>query len=411
MNYWSTWEFSRGRRGEGETIDTDAVYSVDNGEQVAALLTEIFDDRLDSISGYDWGAPVLATESTVIWEYEVPHPNAVREALMLGSPPQLWIADVSANRMIAVDVASGRQETHEVPSDLLMSPHSLHRGADGSLWVTPLFNSIVAHLDPKTNEWRTWRLRTPDGKSPGIHDLSFGYEHELLTDAEGRIWFSDIGNNAVGFFDPQSGASEVWPAPPSPGREGRTALYGLIMTRDRGEVWYSQLGNGTFGGFDIEKKQYIGPFQLPDRNAGPRRITISDDDVIYIALYGSGQLAEFDAKTRQMIGVYDLPDTASAPYSATFDPVRGVVWVPTANGDVIYRFDPRTKQIGVLPLPREQAFLRMLDVDERTGVLVTSYANIVDAVQGPRMALIIDPGDGAYPEKFSVEGAAAERNR
>jgi len=65
----------------------------------------------------------------------------------------------------------------------------------------------------------------------------------------------------------------------------------------------------------------------------------------------------------------------------------------------------------VLPLPREQAFLRMLDVDERTGVLVTSYANIVDAVQGPRMALIIDPGDGAYPEKFFVDGAAAERDR
>ena len=31
-----------------------------------------------------------------------------------------------------------------------------------------------------------------------------------------------------------------------------------------------------------------------------------------------------------------------------------------------------------------------------TGNLVTSYANIVEHVHGPRMALIIDPGDGAY---------------
>src|SRR5690606_2547940 len=30
MNYWSAWEFSRGRRGDGEEVDTDAVYSVDN---------------------------------------------------------------------------------------------------------------------------------------------------------------------------------------------------------------------------------------------------------------------------------------------------------------------------------------------------------------------------------------------
>jgi streptogramin lyase len=283
----------------------------------------------------------------------------------------------------------------------------LHRGQDGSLWITPLFNSIVARHDVATGQWRTWRLQTADGKNPGIHDLSFGYEHELLTDDQGRIWFSDIGNNSVGYFDPGDGHSAIWPAPPSPGREGRTALYGLIMTRDRNEVWYSQLGNGTIGGFDIENKEYIGPFQLADRHAGPRRITISDDDVVYAALYGSGQLAEFDTKTRRMLGVYDLPDTGSAPYSATWDPVRRVVWIPTANGDVIYRFDPATKEFGVLPLPREQAFLRMVDIDPRTGVLISSYANIVDIVQGPRMAMIIDPGDGAYPERFSVDGARA----
>jgi len=107
-----------------------------------------------------------------------------------------------------------------------------------------------------------------------------------------------------------------------------------------------------------------------------------------------------------MIGVHDVPDTGSAPYTVTWDPVRKVVWIGTANGDVIYRFDPRTKQFGILPLPRERAFLRMIDVDPRTGVLVTSYANIVDIVQGPRMALIIDPGDDVYPERFGVNGNA-----
>ncbi len=205
---------------------------------------------------------------------------------MLGDPRQLWVADVAANRMISIDVASGAQQDHEVPSGVLMSPHSLHRGPDGSLWVTPLFNSVVAHRDPESGKWRTWTLRTADGKNPGIHDLSFGHSHELLTDRQGRIWFSDIGNNSVGYFDPADGHSKVWPAPPSPGREGRTALYGLSMTKDRNQVWYSQLGNGTFGGFDIGKQQYIGPFQLPDRNAGPRRIAIDDDDVLYLALYG-----------------------------------------------------------------------------------------------------------------------------
>jgi cytochrome c len=407
MNYLSGWEFSRGRRGESEKLNADAVYGVSNGEDTAALLARLFDDRLDRITGFSWGAPSIATPRTAIWEYEVDHPNAVREALLLGNPHSLWVADVAANRMVEVDVASGAQRSHEVPSGVLMSPHSLHRGQDGALWVTPLFNSVVAKRDMKTGQWTTWRLKTSDGKDPGIHDLSFGHQHELLTDARGRIWYSDIGNTAVGYFDPANGAARIWAAPQPRGREGAAALYGLIMTKDRRQVWYSQLGNGVFGGFDIEKQQFIGPFELPDRNAGPRRITISDDDVIYMALYGAGQLAEFDTRTRRMIGVYDLPDTGSAPYSATWDPVRRVVWVLTANGDVIYRFNPRDKSFGVLPMPRAQAFLRMLDIDPATGVLVTSYANIVDIVQGPRMALVIDPGDGAYPQRFSPGTSAA----
>jgi streptogramin lyase len=77
----------------------------------------------------------------------------------------------------------------------------------------------------------------------------------------------------------------------------------------------------------------------------------------------------------------------------TWDPKRKVVWIPTSNANVLYRFDPRDKSFGVLPLPREGAFLRMVVVDDTTGALVTSYANIVENVHGPRMALTIDLGD------------------
>jgi streptogramin lyase len=71
------------------------------------------------------------------------------------------------------------------------------------------------------------------------------------------------------------------------------------------------------------------------------------------------------------------------------------VWVSTSNADAIYRFDPRTRAMGVLPLPRERGFLRMLYVDRHSGSLVSSYANIVEHVRGPRMALLIDLGDAA----------------
>jgi streptogramin lyase len=400
MNYLSRWEF--GRANPAGPPDAERAYSVGPGEEVAAIMAEHFVGAMDELSGYVYGAPLLVTKDTVIREYEVPGTNAIREAMMLGSPAKLWVADVSSNRMYAIDVATGAQEYHDVPFDGVSGPHSLHRAEDGSLWITPFFPSVIARLDPVEVSWRTWPTVTNKGEALGIHDLSFGYKHELLADKNGLIWYSDIGNNAVGYFDPATGDAEIFHAPEIEGRPGGgAALYGLIMSSDRKYIWYSQLGIGSFGSFNTETRKFETRVTLPNVDAGPRRLTISDKDIMYVPLYGSGQLIEYDTRAREQIGIYDLPDTGSAPYAVTWDPVRKVVWIASSNADVIYRFDPETSSFGVIPMPRTEAYLRMIDIDPDSGVLITSYANVVEFVHGPRMALIVDPGDGAYEKTLT----------
>ena len=400
MNYLSGWEF--GRANPAGPPPPDRAYGVGAGEDVAGIMARHFVGPMNELIAYDWGAPLVVTKDTLIREYEVPGTNAVREAMLVGTPPKLWVADVATNRMYAIDIATGEQEYHDVPWDGVYGPHSLHRAKDDSLWITPLFPSVIARLDPNELSWKTWPMQTTKGEVVGIHDLSFGYEHELLTDADGLVWYSDIGNNAVGYFDPETGAGEIFRAPEIDGRPGRGALlYGLIMTADRKHIWYSQLGIGSFGSFNIETRQFETREVLPLVDSGPRRLTISDADIMYVPLFGSGQLIEYDTRARRQLGIYDLPDTGSAPYAVTWDPVREVVWIATANADAIYRFDPADKSFGVLPMPRAGAFLRMIDIDPKSGILVTSYANIIEFVQGPRMALTIDPGDGAYAGRLA----------
>jgi virginiamycin B lyase len=202
-------------------------------------------------------------------------------------------------------------------------------------------------------------------------------------------------NNAVGWLDPASGKSGEFKIPPVTGRLGGEQVYGLAMSPDRTHVWYCQLGIGSFGSFNTETLKFETHVEFASPTAGPRRMSMSDDGVLYLALYGAGQLAAYDTKAGRMVAIYDLPDRASAPYATSWDPVRKVVWIPTSNADAIYRFDPRTRHFGVLPLPRERGFLRMVYVDRHSGDLVTSYANIVEHVRGPRMALLIHLGDGA----------------
>ena len=171
MNYISAWEF--GRNASAHVADAGSVYSVGHGEQVVEYLARRFPGRMNELGGYDWGAPLIVTPRTRIAEYEVPRPNAVREAVVRGSGRErsLYVADVSSNTMFRINVETGAQSTLQIPHAAPFGPHSLHKAADGSLWATPFFPTALSHLDVKTQQWRTWPLQARSGEMSGIHDL------------------------------------------------------------------------------------------------------------------------------------------------------------------------------------------------------------------------------------------------
>ncbi|HEV2704240.1 MAG TPA: carboxypeptidase regulatory-like domain-containing protein [Steroidobacteraceae bacterium] len=399
MNYVSNVEFGRA----GNLVPSgENVYSGGAPGPTAKILTEALRGPMQEVRGYSYGAPLIVTPRTTIREFEVAPPNAVREAVPFKGTDYLYAADVSSNRLFRIDTRTGAVKDYPIPGKEVWGPHTLVPGADG-IWASPFFPGALTRFDPRTEQWKLWRLNQPGGPPVGLHDMSFDANHELATDHHGRVWFSDIVNNAVGWLDPVSGKTGEFKIPPVVGRTGGEQVYGLAMSPDRTHIWYCQLGIASFGSFNTETLKFETHVEFASATAGPRRMSMSDDGVLYLALYGAGQLAAYDTKAGRMIGIFDLPDRASAPYATSWDPIRKVVWIPTSNADVIYQFDPRTRRIGVLPLPRERGFLRMVHVDLGSGALVSSYANIVEQVRGPRMALLIDLGDGA------VKNAEASR--
>jgi virginiamycin B lyase len=322
MNYISNVEFGRA----GNLVPAgDNVYSGGDPAPTAKLLTAALHGPLLEVRGYSYGAPLIVSPRTIIREFAVPAPNAVREAVPFAGTNYLYAADVSANRLVRIDTRSGAVKDYPIPDKDLWGPHTLVPGADG-IWVSPFFPGALMRFDPRSEQWKLWRLNQPGGPPIGLHDISFDADHELVTDHHGRIWFSDIVNNAVGWLDPRSGKTGEFKIPPVAGRTGGEQVYGLAMSPDRTHVWYCQLGISSFGSFNTETLKFETHVEFASPTAGPRRMSMSDDGVLYLALYGAGQLAAYDTKTARMVGIYDLPDRASAPYATTWDPVRKVVW-------------------------------------------------------------------------------------
>jgi len=379
--------------GNSNAADAGDAYFLSAGHaQAANLISKVTDQygpTLEYLDHYDYGAPLAVTPETVILEYEVARPNSIREAVMMGKRPKLYVADSSSRDLIEIDVASGEQRRYEVPLDAPgPGPHSLYRSDDGTLWVSST-SEVVGQFDPDKKTWRgTWPLRA--------HDLALGLGRTgrtFATDYKGRIWKQ---GESIGYLDPRTGEKKDFRIPKAAGRADSQFVYSAVFLSDRKRLWYTMPQVGVFGEFNAETLTFEKQMIMPEHSA-PHRLTITEDDILYVPLMDAGQLAKYDARAGKLLGNYDLPDRAAVPYAATYDPVRKVIWTANSNADSIYRFDIKTETWSVLPLPRQNAFLRMVDVDPETGLLITSYANLPYPVHGPRMALIIDPGDHAYP--------------
>jgi len=380
--------------------------SVDS--QISEILTEYFVGPMDHITSYNYGAPLLSTPRTMIRGYETQAPDAGGEVLLLGTSPRLWVSGGGVGEtIIAIDLEApqpgiypeaGQPGKFEVPmkETVSMAPHTLQRGAVGNLWVTPYLSGFVGLFDPDKEEWiRKWDLKSETGSPIAIDGLSVGYKHEVLADNQGRIWFFDINSNSLGSFLPETGATALFPIPEvaaqKPTRNTRSV--GLVMSSDGKHVWYSQPETGVLVQINTETHEFK-TVPLPGVVSGLSQIAMSDVDALFVPLFETGQLFEYDTRTGAQKS-YDLPDRASAPLAATFDPVRRVVWITTANGGLIYRFDPHTGEFAVLPLPHQRTWLRRIAVDPVSGMLAAFYADAGARMQGPGMALTIDPGDDA----------------
>lgn len=384
------------------------VTSAADEDALVELLATGLPGRLDKLPRYEFGAPFAVTSRTVIREYQIAEPNGIREAIAVGGSRYLWVADSWRNRMIRLDPDTGEKLDFAVPFDGPTGPHTLLRSRDGYIWVAMLDSAVLGRLDPASGEWRLWRFWAPDaddpaaGPPPGVHDLAFDADMMLAADRAGRLWMTDISRNGLISLDTESGAFASYPAPRIQGRSpSNTAMYGIVMAADEKTLWYTQL-LGNLGAFNTETLEYETIVELPV-GAGPRRLTITSDDVLWVPLFGAGQILKYDARARRIENVYDLPDRASAPYAVTWDANRAVLWIASSNADVIYRFDPQAEQFGVIPLPRSRAFLRMLAIHPDTGDLLTSYANLPVTAKGPRMALAIDMDDEAVPAFSSLD--------
>jgi DNA-binding beta-propeller fold protein YncE len=150
--------------------------------------------------------------------------------------------------------ASGSDATHfNLPTDIAFAP-------DGSLYVTDGYGSARVVKYSRDGEFLLqWGKR---GKGPG----EFGLPHNLVVDAQGRVYVTDRDNQRIEVFDANGKFLTEW--------SGTGGVSGLAITKDQ-KIWAGGILR------DLDGK-VLGRLNGPGV-AGGHGVAVTDSGEVYIA--------------------------------------------------------------------------------------------------------------------------------
>jgi len=173
-------------------------------------------------------------------------------------------------------------------------------------------------------------------------------------DHEGRIWFGEMGLNALGVFDPQARTFQQIKVP-----QGRSGIMAVQVASDD-TIWFVEQYANYIGHYFPKTGQFhIYPLPwltIPDPgNAGKTLSLPGAPNELALDTHGNVWYTEFNADAVGRLNIhtgliqhYPLSTKKSVqtlyPYGLTID-AQGMLWFTEASNDHIGRFNPATGKL------------------------------------------------------------------
>ncbi len=272
--------------------------------------------------------------------YTLPNPDAGLMQPAVDQAGNVWVGEMTANRLAELDPKTGQVRAWE-------PPHSLHTimatqvDAQGRVWFTEQAANYVGRFDPATQTFKTYSLPKSDGHTSGPQDLRF--------DASGKLYVTLASAGRIGRLDPATGALDTWPVPaPAPGVHPTPWALAVTPT---GQVWFGLLSGGAVGRLDPSSGQ-VTLMHLADSQAAVFSMAADGHGRVYFTELQAGKLGVIETasgKLREM----DVPRVLGDPeslYAITAAP-NGDAWFESAGANAIVRFSPQTGAFAFYKLP------------------------------------------------------------
>jgi len=166
-------------------------------------------------------------------------------------------------------------------------PHDPLVAPDGSIWYTGIGANLLGRFDPQTEKFKEYRLKTANSGP-----------HGLVADKEGNIWFTAQSGSYVGKLDPKTGDVTEYKMPDSKARDPHTP----IMDHN-GTLWFTLQGASMVGRL-IPKTGKVKVVPTPTPRVQPYGMVVSSKNVVYFAELGTNKLASIDSDPWRFMNMF-----------------------------------------------------------------------------------------------------------
>lgn len=131
-----------------------------------------------------------------------------------------------------------------------------------------------------------------------------------------------------------------------------------------GTIWFTELELNKIGQF-IPALGMFREFDIPTRDSGPHSITIDPDGNIWFSETVTNQIGQF-SPVDEGFTEFVIPTPDSLPYGITADAL-GHIWFTEMNAKQISRLDPTTGEFQEFPLTAQRSAATNIAIDPMTG--------------------------------------------
>jgi len=210
-------------------------------------------------------------------------------------------------------------EEWNIPS-LNSSPHDVIVAYDGMIWFTEIGSNKIGSFDPNTKKFQEWQIPT-----------YFSRPHGLTEDSDGNIWFTEVGASKIGKLNPNTGEFEEFETP-TQNAGPHTPIFGIENT-----LWFTEQTASQIGRMNIDTGK-IDEFPTITPSANPYGITVDSDGNAWFAELRGQKIGNVNATSGKVAEFSPITEN-SGPRRISIDS-NGILWFTQYNVGKISSYDP-----------------------------------------------------------------------